>query len=361
MDDLFAHGAGPETGSALYYPFIRFQNTAWLKLALLYWDRVRRIVPAWVRPDDPQEVEEARDAGCLLDTPPEDYTERAEAQYRNSFPNLRIHPDDPTALRMLVAMERAGLDQLPVHADKMTRQLRAEFEESGVARCAGEWVYLDPLVAALYMACLARCMSDAMRAPLVTDSEAYAVIDEHVAGKPVGEPSAEALSESLAFTVSVGLPSVSALAKVPMDKILRHRDHTAEQRRRFRKAVEDVVGAAARIEDEVALADYWSEQRDVVRTALEEHRRSLEELGCGHVGTLLRSSVPAAVAWGVGHWHSVDPMLASILGGCGLAAALVTSYADRRGAARRVTDGCPWHYVIAMERLGRRRDRRHVR
>jgi hypothetical protein len=33
------------TGSALYYPTIDVQDPAWLRLALLYWDKIHTIVP----------------------------------------------------------------------------------------------------------------------------------------------------------------------------------------------------------------------------------------------------------------------------------------------------------------------------
>ena len=40
----------------LYYPYIHFQNEAWLKLAVLYWDKMARIVPSEDNPHDSDAV-----------------------------------------------------------------------------------------------------------------------------------------------------------------------------------------------------------------------------------------------------------------------------------------------------------------
>ena len=37
---------------ALYYPYIHFPDAAWLKTAILFWDRVARIVPEDFQPND---------------------------------------------------------------------------------------------------------------------------------------------------------------------------------------------------------------------------------------------------------------------------------------------------------------------
>jgi hypothetical protein len=33
----------------LYYPFLRFRNEKWLRISLLYWDEMRRIVPSYMQ------------------------------------------------------------------------------------------------------------------------------------------------------------------------------------------------------------------------------------------------------------------------------------------------------------------------
>ena len=40
------------TGSALYYPYIHIRSLDHIKASLIYWDRVRRIVPDMLRHGD---------------------------------------------------------------------------------------------------------------------------------------------------------------------------------------------------------------------------------------------------------------------------------------------------------------------
>jgi hypothetical protein len=71
-------------GKALYYPHIQIQDENWLKLALLYWDGLRRIVPDSVVPNDSNAVRALVDEGILENTSPERYLEEAEKQFLKS-------------------------------------------------------------------------------------------------------------------------------------------------------------------------------------------------------------------------------------------------------------------------------------
>jgi hypothetical protein len=43
-------------GHALYYPRINLTNKNWLKYAVLYWDKISRIVPPSVQAADSEDV-----------------------------------------------------------------------------------------------------------------------------------------------------------------------------------------------------------------------------------------------------------------------------------------------------------------
>ena len=49
MEDCNAFSLTLATGSALYYPYIHVRCLDHVKAALVYWDRVRRIVPDMMR------------------------------------------------------------------------------------------------------------------------------------------------------------------------------------------------------------------------------------------------------------------------------------------------------------------------
>src|SRR5262245_55546920 len=85
--------------TSIYYPFLQV-NESWLKLSLLYWDRVRRIVPEEVRArlsvnGDTSSVRRAVDAGALIDTDAAPYLKASETRFREStFPFLRSNLKD---------------------------------------------------------------------------------------------------------------------------------------------------------------------------------------------------------------------------------------------------------------------------
>lgn len=54
-------------GHALYYPHINLRTNNWLKCALLYWDKLSRIVPTGVDPEDSEDVIELRNETEFID------------------------------------------------------------------------------------------------------------------------------------------------------------------------------------------------------------------------------------------------------------------------------------------------------
>ena len=64
-------------GVALYYPYINVQDINWLKCSLLYWDKMRRIVPHFVFEHDDELMREFVDVQVLEKTSPDDYREEA--------------------------------------------------------------------------------------------------------------------------------------------------------------------------------------------------------------------------------------------------------------------------------------------
>ena len=60
------------TEIGLYYPTIEFKNDAWVKLAVLYWDKLGRIVPSGYRPNDSETVKRlAGELDFIKDFPPQ--------------------------------------------------------------------------------------------------------------------------------------------------------------------------------------------------------------------------------------------------------------------------------------------------
>jgi hypothetical protein len=74
------------TGVALYYPYIHVRDERWLKMALLYWDRIRRIVPHGFKPEHDARYGStaAVNAGLVESTPPDRYITAAAERFRKT-------------------------------------------------------------------------------------------------------------------------------------------------------------------------------------------------------------------------------------------------------------------------------------
>ena len=96
----------PDLG--LYYAFIHFRSDAWVKLAILHWDRMGRIVPEGYLKRDSETVQELVAAGFIEDVDPAgaidiignvflDLIKRYEQPLRTFYrvPDIDSHPVDP--------------------------------------------------------------------------------------------------------------------------------------------------------------------------------------------------------------------------------------------------------------------------
>ena len=126
------------TGTALYYPYIHPRSPDHLKAALIYWDRVRRIVPESIThgtevAGDDEDVRLLVDRGLLIATPPEPYKERAAEKF---FRHI-----EPNAKRFRISVE-AGRElarrNVGIHVEKLGNSVITRLHERGVAHRVGE-------------------------------------------------------------------------------------------------------------------------------------------------------------------------------------------------------------------------------
>ena len=121
----------------LYYPYIHFRDVEWLKMAVLYWEGLARIVPSYYSPHDSPEVKNLQDASptFLRDQSPDDRVLRAASE-----PFLGLLDTHGDELRQRFGA-RAGADDLvdavPHGVDILGPKLYPRFkdglEEAGLA------------------------------------------------------------------------------------------------------------------------------------------------------------------------------------------------------------------------------------
>ena len=122
-----------DTGTALYYPYLRI-NEDYLKFSLLYWDRIRRIVPRGAEWQfrDTRGVLTAADEGVVRNTSPSAYLDGAAARFR-----AKIIP-------FFASVRDTCLSRRSTFPADSTARARCFFDaswqnESAIAAGVGEW------------------------------------------------------------------------------------------------------------------------------------------------------------------------------------------------------------------------------
>lgn len=150
---------------ALYYPYIRIQNEAWLKTALLYWDTIQTIVPESI--DSPYSGDVSRefaDSGLLR--PLKVSPRRGEIQDLSG--DVLNYLNSSEGAGVLAAGDLA--EWAYIHPDKLPSELRYRIERHFGESSEDGWVQVNPQFGHLYMSLLASRLADNHGLGLLTDN-----------------------------------------------------------------------------------------------------------------------------------------------------------------------------------------------
>jgi hypothetical protein len=358
-------------GVALYYPYIHIQDPNWLKMALLYWDGIRTIVPEHSFFDDDETCRAVVEAGLLWATSPGNYTAGAARRFREFLAgNIQGHGYSSEILTRVVEEARANATLEGVYIEKIDYALAEWFCERHLADRSGRRMLMSGEVAAAYMACLAAEMSACIGAPIVTDREATAECAQYVAfgrtrraspampfagrhviliNPPYSKPFPVQARPALEFRLSLDMPNPASLADISFEKILRFRERYADERRMLREHVESILDPVAGMGDVNQQADYFRSQQATLDRAYAAYRKSHERFYVPSAVAPLSLSVPAALGSLAKSMHSLPidpaPLVAGGVG-CLIVAAYAKFLTDRTKAQES-----PYHYLVAMDRL----------
>jgi hypothetical protein len=332
------------TGTTLYYPYIHPRETSHLKAALIFWDRVRRIVPSSAthgdRVDgDDDDAQLLVDRGLLVATAPGPYEKAASKRlFEHIEPNSDRFRIDIETARDLASRNRG------IHIEKIGDTVLQELHNLGMAHRFGEWVFMHHEVGASYMFYLASEMADKLSAPLFTDSPDDAAMGQALLFTP---DTTASLSEKL-VRLGINLPSPQQLQQLPMRKIAKFAQRRAVEKQEFRAAVEGILETARSHTDQNAVDDYLSSQRVRIEAAVRNLRATIDELHVGAVSGAAKITLPAGAAAAIAALPLSLPA-AAILGALGLTIAAISVYAETRGKLRQARAGTPYHYLLAVK------------
>lgn len=332
------------TGTTLYYPFIHPRDGNYLKSALVYWDRVRRIVPNSVMHgdhvmDDDPDAEMLTDRKLLVTTRPEPYEEAAAERF---FEHVEPHAD---RFQIDVKTAKAMADRnRGFHVEKFGYGVINRLHERGLAHKFGDWVTMHDEVGAFYMFCLASEMADKMSVPLYTDSSNDADMGQALLFTPqANDPVSDIL-----VRLGIGVPSPDQLKDIPMKHIADFAEQRCAEKQAFRDAIEGVASAAGAYEDPNAMDDYLAGQRKQIENAVGDLRKTIDELRVGAISGVAKITIPAGAAAAIAALP-ISHEAAAILGVLGIIVSGVSCFAETRGKLRQARAASPYHYLIALE------------
>jgi hypothetical protein len=348
------------SGTALYYPFIHPREANDLKQSLLYWDQVRRITPKEVDifpgqqivdGDDNPDVIRAAEEGLLFKAPPRDYEGAAELYFLEKVDEFIADKEQYATWRIDDTPQVAGEgwhEEKRWHVEKLGGVV-PELVERGLARRRdGPWIDVSDELASFYVHCLASEMSRRMKAPLFTDSLGSVSLGQSLVFDP--GPSATEVSRTPQLVqLGIQLPSPDVLASVPMQEFITFHKKRGAERRRFRKAIEEILSEMSSMDDVIEAEDYMTQQRAEIEEATEDLRKTINELRVQSIYSVVKIQVPSSfAALGVG--LAVNPVVGTVLGAAGIALNFVKVYAETRGKLREATKSSPYYYRLALER-----------
>ena len=338
------------SGIALYYPFINVQDIEWLKCSLLYWDAIRCIAPSENHFDD--DIKYLSDEGVIIATNPREYSVDSSFKFAKKIKKYCNNQGKLDAkVRNYLNKISPELKDLTLHNDKFSERI---FQEMDCKVVLGHFVketsrfyHAQPYITALYLTVLASEMSNKINAPMLTDIPGLSGLGQHILWSDEIVPSVDE-PENFLLQLDIQFPSAKELMNLTFDDIIIFRKNRTDERRRFRRAVEEIRRHAQGIKDTNALKDYLNDRKQEIQQAIDDHNKSLRDIGIKDFTSSIRASWPALFGFSVGHIAGGAAGILSAIGFAGISLAFNKISISQE--YRKAIKECPWHYMINLER-----------
>lgn len=304
-------------GHALYYPHINLTNKNWIKHALLFWDRLSRVVPHSVDPADSEDIIKIKyESGFLEDYRPEKWdTTETFQQFSHELRSI-LESDRFFNERFFDRRHRRGdysrelknkrrfFSELVkssgtyVHIEKIDPRLTEYLFEMGIAIPGNHewenWIKIDSEIGLLYMTYFAKSISKNRTLPIVTDVEqsfSAAINFESSINSDYKDQFEYRLGNLLIETI---VPK--NINDIPLDKLLEIRTKYDGERAAFFNEVSNLSNSIPQIDNVGTLNDALHHHTKLIV----KETKHLEELYNAHrietVNKCLSISLPTTIA-----------------------------------------------------------------
>lgn len=357
---------------ALYYPFIHFQDDAWIKEAALYWDKVSRIVPEGYkdRLHDSDVVKAPKaDGNVIVDRSPKYDTVQAVSQ--ELLHVINHHADALQAYLLPDSLLAGNTDSLAyIYHSKMDWELVEVLQQSGLGTfrskdgdADGEWLGVHPKIGQAYMTALASSMGKRGGLSVVSDSPHFAIAG---CGFPVRQLFVNLIdADDARLGVAYGEQATSMLGIAAIEKVLpadiasisakqiiEFRNASIEERERYRDAVALATDHLASVEDVDALRDHLEISEQRIHASVEKLQTRMNTLLGDTVTGLVGVSKDLPSLAGVGVAALGISLTNPLVVGAGLAFNAFQAIRDKRRENDALLEQ-PYSYLLSIkEQLG---------
>lgn len=256
---------------AIYYPWIDIEDSAWLKTAILYWDKISTIVPSYMdKPYNNPDCAYLESVGVVIPEfvqPGQGIVEEASSNFLNYLSSSEakriLLPPRVNVLRL--PSVDTTIDVARVNKWKLGDELTKAMIRSGRVREDGEWLIFDKQSVNYYMALLAAGISSSKHFAPLTNDGVFESISNKV--KRGDEPNIKKQHLGEALLAHMTLETVCIAEDTPLETILTFRADYSDEIGRFRAAI---GGFAEKIDPETPSFEALEQQvTDIYKNEIE--------------------------------------------------------------------------------------------
>lgn len=262
--------------SALYYPHINFIDNDWLKAMSMFYERIYRIVPDKITPNDNPELQPLLEDGLIGEMiDPMIYSKDASEEFLDQL------GDWSAAALTSNKTERYDLSKL--HRDKTDENVKRLFREIGYKE-TDEWFNVPTDFVSNYMLYLARDIAIKNKLNLITNHWAPLTatsyfnlngwVDEFLS--PFGSKAEDIYDPFALFSLIVSEITPINIGDIPANEIVKFRNKRRDEISNFRESIFALLDELQNLEDPGIRIDLIKDKIRDFKTALKNYHHSAD-------------------------------------------------------------------------------------
>lgn len=332
---------------ALYYPHIGFSDSSWIKAMSLFYDKIYRIVPDNVIPDDNSDLQPLIKEGSVgRKLNPADYSRDASNEFLSKI--------DGWGAAALTHNDNEVHQITMLHKDKTDERVRELFKQSGF-KDENDWMYVPTKLASNYMLYLANNISKKNNLSLITGDwgawtgTTYFRLDGKVDEFITPETNPDYLYDPFSlFSLIINEIIPINIHDIPSEDISTFRIRRADEIACFRKCIDDLRKELQSVDsNEIKLDVIKQKMKDLLKAKLDYQRSADLIKAKGWFGVSLMG-FPAPVVFG--QLMSIPTASAVSLGIAGLAIGALYSIKNTKQEIRKLNKENPSSFLVEMGR-----------